>query len=329
MSVSSHSQVATASVGQEGAHIRKHDTLYIQDGNVVLSALDASQVHILFRVHRSMLARLSTVFSDMFVLPASSANEIYEGAPLVQMTDSSADLESLLTVIYHGKTLVLKRLSPGIPNMWDALEAEIEKLWYNWDEIESAGPTDTLDEVLPEPVSAINLARECNIPAILPAAFYHLLRLPFYPAREYYLPTPEGEWDGHEWNEYIYGGGRTASWRSLSGGDHYRLNLGRQRIWNATAGFLDTIHSDSDLCSELHGCKCPRSVIQSFTEQVKDKLYRDHFEFDPLKWLGSCDTRGVDAACPRCCLALQKSIAEFRVTLWDKLPECFEIESPL
>ncbi|KAJ7691255.1 hypothetical protein B0H17DRAFT_1201124 [Mycena rosella] len=56
--------------------------------------------------------------------------------------------------------------------MADKLEVG-EEIWErHWDD-----PTLKLRR-LPEPVSAILLARECDAPEILPFAFLHLLRLP-------------------------------------------------------------------------------------------------------------------------------------------------------
>ncbi|TFK47456.1 hypothetical protein OE88DRAFT_1811253 [Heliocybe sulcata] len=241
------------------------ETLYY-----LLSAEDASGGRILFRVHRSVLAKLSSVFADMFSLPSNdAANEMYDGAFLVDMPDPADALESLLRVIYHETNLVFQRLSPDTPhkvkpilalcnkydipsirerivsrleedwprtlNEWDALEAEIEEMQkdlHDSHDCDAYNHNCDLTNFLPEPVSAINLAVDCDVPSILPAAFYQLMRSsPSYPRYEY-LALDEGDNQdlASERDDYVSDGGRLASWQDLSADNHYRLHLGRERI---------------------------------------------------------------------------------------------------
>lgn len=83
-----------------------HDSLYLEDGNVCLvSGLSDSPLspRTLFRVHKSLLARHSPVFKDMFAFPADAANQDqYEGLPLVVMQDSTNDIEVFLLALYDG-----------------------------------------------------------------------------------------------------------------------------------------------------------------------------------------------------------------------------------
>lgn len=102
---------------------QKHETLYLSDGNICLtSALpddsnsDSSEPEtrdrelkhrLVFRIHKSVLAIHSPVFSDMLALSVDpiktgSLDAEYDGAPLVFMPDSTQDLEALLAAIYHG-----------------------------------------------------------------------------------------------------------------------------------------------------------------------------------------------------------------------------------
>lgn len=69
---------------------------------------------------------------------------------------------------------------PQTISAWERLESEISTMGDQEIALGYSGSPSrplTLDNALPEPASAIRLARDCNIPSILPAAFYHLSRL--------------------------------------------------------------------------------------------------------------------------------------------------------
>ena len=81
--------------------IRTHDSLYLVDGNIVLIAPHTTGICIIFRVHQSVLTKISPVFATMFTLPNVDANETYDGVPLVKLPDRAEEIESLLRVLYH------------------------------------------------------------------------------------------------------------------------------------------------------------------------------------------------------------------------------------
>ncbi|PPQ81690.1 hypothetical protein CVT24_003122 [Panaeolus cyanescens] len=91
------------SINNPDSTIERCKKFWFDDGSIVLQAGQTQ-----FRVHRSLLARSSTVFSDMFSLPVppvnlASANSegLVEGCPVVHMQDSDADLTYLLEWIYE------------------------------------------------------------------------------------------------------------------------------------------------------------------------------------------------------------------------------------
>lgn len=103
----------------ENVEPQRHETLWLSDGNVVLS----TTTH-LFRVHKSMLAMRSSVFKDMFDLSTTEdvdvvggdeddgevigiAPELYEGLPMVALEDEGEDVEHLLKAIYEPRCVVL------------------------------------------------------------------------------------------------------------------------------------------------------------------------------------------------------------------------------
>ena len=87
-------------MGAMVGNCRAHGSLYFSDGNIVLTTAGGTGEHILFRVHQSILAKNSPVFEHMLSSPGD-ANETYDGVPLVKLSDSREELESLLGILYH------------------------------------------------------------------------------------------------------------------------------------------------------------------------------------------------------------------------------------
>lgn len=95
-----HSLPMTADNEPFEAPPQRHPTLYNSLGDIVLST-ETNGVVNLFRVHKTTLSYHSPVFRDMFALPADpTANETYDGVPVVRMTDKYDELVSFLEVLY-------------------------------------------------------------------------------------------------------------------------------------------------------------------------------------------------------------------------------------
>ncbi len=79
---------------------QQHKELWYEDGSIVL----ASDVH-LYRVHKSMLVKHSTVLSNMFDVPSEGANtDLLDGIPIVKMHgDSDEEIFILLKSLYNRK----------------------------------------------------------------------------------------------------------------------------------------------------------------------------------------------------------------------------------
>ncbi|KAJ6480107.1 hypothetical protein DFH09DRAFT_1056034 [Mycena vulgaris] len=76
--------------------------IWMPYGDIILQA-ESTQ----FRVNRDILAKSSSVFRDMFSLPQPPGGETVEGCLIVELSDSSKDVELLLTALYdpyHHKT---------------------------------------------------------------------------------------------------------------------------------------------------------------------------------------------------------------------------------
>jgi hypothetical protein len=70
---------------------------WFDDGSVVIQA-EYTQ----FRVHRTLLARHSSVFRDMFSVPQPIANSelLVEGCSVVHLSDSKQDIEYVISALY-------------------------------------------------------------------------------------------------------------------------------------------------------------------------------------------------------------------------------------
>ncbi|KLO13575.1 hypothetical protein SCHPADRAFT_940240 [Schizopora paradoxa] len=198
-----------------------HPKFWISDGNVVLSAvsMDKEQT-VLFRIHKSMLSDQSEVFASMFALSQTQDDggiiadlETYEGLPLVRLHDAAEDLDALLNALQDTSPLselstisdtplrvrpALRLASKYLMNdlrgrlvhivelMWPRTLEDLESKTMLYDgvrKIEKGGEKWPW-VFLPEPIASINLAEEFDIPSILPAAYYHLLRC-----------SPSADWD--------------------------------------------------------------------------------------------------------------------------------------
>lgn len=92
----------------ESPDTEQHPSFWLADGSIVLSVASATRpVSVLFRVHMSVLARQSEVFTDMLSFPKpphqADSRETYDGLPMVVLHDSAEDWQTLLEVLYNSK----------------------------------------------------------------------------------------------------------------------------------------------------------------------------------------------------------------------------------
>ncbi|KLO08177.1 hypothetical protein SCHPADRAFT_859299 [Schizopora paradoxa] len=260
------------------------------------------QVH--FCVHKSVLARHSQVFRDMLDLSSSEAvtsGESYEGLPLVDLEDSASDLNALLSFLYEPCSLSMKRYDPDTPlrvepilrmaskyqfdGVRNAIVERIKEDWpanyREWEQFEAhidalSRPLDVgvpvLDLLIPEPASAICLARRYDIHQILPAAFLALSSMRI--AHDYDKHRAMGD-DGVNPPttadvDYILPTDRTARWSLLDGRDMRILCRVREYLhvdlWTSFAQ-----NSCSAQCEANH-----RSAVLSLQKMTVDfgDIYR-------------------------------------------------------
>jgi hypothetical protein len=96
---------------QINATMSPPETLDVSEMNLIIRSSDLVD----FRVHKSVLAMASPVFKDLLSLPQPSDSESVDGLPVVQLSEDSELLNSLVSVLYP--------VSKVIPKSYD-------KVWY-------------------------------------------------------------------------------------------------------------------------------------------------------------------------------------------------------
>ncbi|KAF7984459.1 hypothetical protein HWV62_14556 [Athelia sp. TMB] len=113
--------------------------IWYEDGTVVVEA-EKTQ----FKVHRSLLSQSSSVFRDMFTSPQplNLQEELVEGCPVVQLTDSKMDVEHVFDALFRPREFLGKPLPIGVVAAFlrlgmkydiDALRKEaLRRLYYEF-----------------------------------------------------------------------------------------------------------------------------------------------------------------------------------------------------
>ncbi|KAL1756162.1 hypothetical protein FB107DRAFT_290290 [Schizophyllum commune] len=83
---------------EDNAPPAKRSDIWFDDGNIILQAENLQ-----FRVHRSLLARHSPVFKDIFGIPqpANTSEVLIEGCPVVHLTDKASHVQFMLTKLFN------------------------------------------------------------------------------------------------------------------------------------------------------------------------------------------------------------------------------------
>ncbi|KAG0696544.1 hypothetical protein DFH29DRAFT_1025356 [Suillus ampliporus] len=186
--------------------------LYVQQDNPE----DHTVVNHLFRIHKAILSLHSSAFGSMFLVPippvGSHSHQIHDGLLMFRMFDELKDVTDLLQTFYYpySSAIIIPPHVPDTPirlrgllhiaqkyqvnelykHIVTSIKADWPQTLPRWDFLEAIDeqrmiePKTTLpwdpeledEQKMLEPAAAIHIAREFNIPEILPAAFYHLSR---------------------------------------------------------------------------------------------------------------------------------------------------------
>jgi hypothetical protein len=201
---------------------------------------------------------------------------------------------------------------------WDKLEVEINSMLQTW----TMGCHDNseylpIDDHLPEPASAIRLARECDIPSILPAAFYHLSRLSIHDDREQARLRHASDHPQYELNNGL----RTAEWRLLTNEDFVSLLKGQTRLCTAANEML----SFAEYQQEEHwSSTCSPSKLFDLLQEIQDACRHSSDILRTTRRYIEKGAYGKDI-CQLCSAFVRQELTAFRQRLWDKLPDFFSL----
>lgn len=181
------------------------------------------------------------------------------------------------------------------------------------------------DDMIPEPCSAIRLGRTFPLPDILPAAFYHLSRLPpiFEKKSDLYL-------------EHVIKGKRTADWQLLLVDDYQTLLGGKSEIRAWVKG-IATYMGESRWKSISHASRDDCEGHSWWTQRMKWLLLEQlaEEEVDPLRLFSELSRRfseerwsgkAIFKLCGACFSELEVLLREYRQELWWTLPQFFDLE---
>lgn len=157
-----------------GSH-SQHDRFWFSDGNIVLRVEQTC-----FKIHRNKLM-YSIVFADMLELPQPQDAENVDGCPLVAFSgDSVADWTVTLSWMYNRSAFESRSATfsiiAGALRISTKYEISDLRSWSK-QQLLSRWPTNLLEmnsNAFPNAAEVIALARQLDVPEILPAAFYAL-----------------------------------------------------------------------------------------------------------------------------------------------------------
>ncbi|KAJ3513920.1 hypothetical protein NLJ89_g2689 [Agrocybe chaxingu] len=184
---------AATTSGQTSAGIIRSENFWLDDGNIILQAENTQ-----FRVHKSMLARQSTIFKDMFSIPQPTKplDPVIEGCPVVALSDKTSDVECMLSIFYDNNNVVdlenalpIDQLSAilsmgkkyEITYLRDRALKRLRRCFpvtlKEWDDSfgDANGPSISFEPMVDTIESVISLAHMHDISSILPGAYLFYL----------------------------------------------------------------------------------------------------------------------------------------------------------
>ncbi|KAJ7125131.1 hypothetical protein C8R44DRAFT_914756, partial [Mycena epipterygia] len=299
--------------------------IWYKDGSVVLQAQGTQ-----FRVHWGVLSQHSSFFREMEDLPQPPEQDSVEGCPVVELSDSAADVEHLLRTLYNplfsNENVVPFPILASIVRLGrkysfeGLLDAAVERLTF--ENPASLERYDALNRVAYSPsrylhylgiyYDTITLARENNLFSVLPSAYYRAIQK--HRQASFFLLTTL--FDG-----VTRGDGTFVTLLPM---DQRRCVLGRERIMRAqfqagnTLGWFQLQNAESPVTPCTTIAQCNRRRDATFRSFLLDPKLFALRTFNPMK-----DWR--DKMCFHCRQQAQQSITAGRIKMWEELPGFFDL----
>ncbi|KAF7983680.1 hypothetical protein HWV62_19587 [Athelia sp. TMB] len=286
--------------------------IWYDDGNVILQAEGT-----LFKVHRGVLARSSSVFEDMFSFPQppSTDAEMLDGCPIVQLSDSAKEVQYVLEGIFERKYVAFADKLPlavvsafiCLGKKYDIRTLYVEAVKRMFQEVpatlaEYDGPSGAnwLAIENPQHMELAILARKAGLLSALPFLLYESCVQ--YSSAEIKdgFQMPDG------------------STIRLSVQDRFTCLVAYRAICEVQAettfAQLWEDGSISTICLTPDDCKAAKSnwVSQNF---CKPNIMATH----------SWDNLSIEGLCDYCYVAGQEKHQAGRAEFWEKLPSLFDL----
>ncbi|KLO07724.1 hypothetical protein SCHPADRAFT_1001431 [Schizopora paradoxa] len=321
---SSSTEDEAAAEAEDHPKLKQHETLWFEDGNIVL----ATDVH-LYCVHRGVLARNSTVFKDMLELPnvgnawnnemeSAVVEDSWEGKPKVRMVgDNDEDVYLLLMVLYdvgfysdHKPTTlptilsllrmstkydfsrirseVTSHLERAYPRELDAMgERNFEDLFLNYDDLSSDYD-----------LQLLVVAEQCNLKSILPVLYLDCVTSPMDTILQ---ASRDLRLKNHQIEKLLRGHERMVRYAHEYG----IIQFAPQQYCTMS-------------CTKARGELLQNYVIVPQEYPVQALLEEEVPNDDD-------DARLRKAICKTCAKTISASLKEFRLQVWNSIPDLFDL----
>ncbi|KAG8728781.1 hypothetical protein FRC12_021501 [Ceratobasidium sp. 428] len=286
-----------------------------------------------FRVHQSVLARQSRVFKEMFSYPSRARFERIHGCPVVPLTDTEDDIAALLSALYDGLTLqrdtpfdvettsgqlrlstkyeitnIRRKIIAHLRNEYPLTLADLDR---KEGAVSESTTRDCGSDHLYDPIAVIQLADQgCDIPEVLPYAWYRLAR-------------------------HSFSGDGDMRCGRLSSDEMRRLLVGRERLRNRLAQFAlasvpvpppeisarctgpeANVETGLGWCRTIARHYWSTAVLQSAAQTLDPLAALSKLARVPEERLGFC---------PQCSAWCSHVLNQKRAEIWNAVPQDFDI----
>ncbi|KAI0054897.1 hypothetical protein BV25DRAFT_1833478, partial [Artomyces pyxidatus] len=337
----------------EAAEVKvvQSEELWLDDGNLIVrtTSKDSPPTQTLYKVHKRVLALHCSAFASLFDGPQAAfdvGSAQHEGIPVMDLPDAAEDVQLFLKALYFPKEtqrhspvtspvrdgcwnvfpasyhgilrLAAKYDAPDILDLFlAAMKADWPPVLKDWEYVQDQQKRYRRDSSMlnRSSIRLIPFARECRIPAVLPAAFYELAcamdTVPYTPADE----TAKRD-------------ALVKAMSHFSAPDLLALLAGRGLVRGYLASTLDGRVSAAQCGDRLPACT--DALAEWWKTQESDGFYAG----DPLDWLrrmgGALGEHKQDhAICGACKVSTRMFLLDTRRELWRKLPLFFGLVSAL